>query len=117
MTREEREAFLTEVHVGILAVDEPGRGPLAMPTWYLFENGDVLIGLDGESGSGFTQPWTWWVDKQTGILLKSRRGGARRAAPRPARDAAVRVRNADEPLSQRRRFGNSERMSTGSPAP
>ena len=23
------------------------------------------------SGSGFTQPWTWWVDKQTGILLKS----------------------------------------------
>ncbi len=49
MTREEREAFLADVHVGILAIDEPGRGPLAMPIWYLYENGDVLIGMDGDS--------------------------------------------------------------------
>jgi hypothetical protein len=25
MTREEREAFLADVHVGVLAIDEPGR--------------------------------------------------------------------------------------------
>ncbi len=49
MTPAERDAFLTDVHVGILAIDEPGRGPLAMPIWYLYENGDVLIGMDGDS--------------------------------------------------------------------
>jgi hypothetical protein len=30
MTVAERETFLTDVHVGILAIDEPGRGPLAL---------------------------------------------------------------------------------------
>lgn len=49
MTREEREEFLADVHVGILAVDEPGRGPLALPIWYQFEDGEVLIGMDGGS--------------------------------------------------------------------
>ncbi len=49
MTREEREAFLADVHVGILAIDEPDRGPLAMPVWYLYEGGDVVVGMDGES--------------------------------------------------------------------
>ena len=28
MTKAEREAFLAEVHIGVLAVDEPGRGPV-----------------------------------------------------------------------------------------
>ena len=49
MTRDEREAFLADVHVGILAIDEPGRGPLALPIWYQFEDGEVLIGMDGDS--------------------------------------------------------------------
>jgi nitroimidazol reductase NimA-like FMN-containing flavoprotein (pyridoxamine 5'-phosphate oxidase superfamily) len=49
MTKEEREAFLADVHVGVLAIDEPGRGPLALPIWYVFESGDVLIGMDGNS--------------------------------------------------------------------
>jgi PPOX class probable F420-dependent enzyme len=49
MTREEREAFLAEVHVGILAIDEPGRGPLAMPVWYQFADGEIVMGMDGES--------------------------------------------------------------------
>ena len=31
MTEEERSAFLDDVHVGILAVDEPDRGPMALP--------------------------------------------------------------------------------------
>lgn len=41
MTKEEREAFLADVHVGILAIDEPGRGPFALPIWYVFEEGEV----------------------------------------------------------------------------
>lgn len=49
MTRDEREAFLAEVHVGILAVDEPGRGPLALPIWYQYEDGELFISLDGRS--------------------------------------------------------------------
>ena len=31
MTRAEREAFLADTRVGILAVEQPGRGPLAVP--------------------------------------------------------------------------------------
>ncbi len=49
MTVDEREAFLAGVHVGVLAVDEPGRGPLALPVWYLFRDGTVQIGMDGNS--------------------------------------------------------------------
>ena len=37
------------MHVGVLAVDEPGRGPHALPIWYLYEDGEVLIGIDGSS--------------------------------------------------------------------
>ena len=49
MTKEEREAFLADVHVAVLAVDEPGRGPLAMPVWYLYEDGQVLVWTEGRS--------------------------------------------------------------------
>lgn len=49
MTKAEREAFLADVHVGVLAVDDPGRGPLALPVWYVVDDGDVLISMDGTS--------------------------------------------------------------------
>ena len=49
MTRDEREAFLAGVHIGILAIDEPGRGPLAMPIWYRYADGAVEISMDGSS--------------------------------------------------------------------
>ena len=49
MTRAEREAFLAEVHVGVLAIEQPGHGPLALPIWYLVEDGDVIIGMGGSS--------------------------------------------------------------------
>jgi nitroimidazol reductase NimA-like FMN-containing flavoprotein (pyridoxamine 5'-phosphate oxidase superfamily) len=49
MTVAEREAFLADVHVGVLAIDEPGRGPLALPIWYIYEDGTVQIGMDGTS--------------------------------------------------------------------
>ncbi len=43
MTREEREACLAAVHVGVLSVDEPRRGPLSVPVWYLYEPGGEII--------------------------------------------------------------------------
>lgn len=49
MTVAEREAFLAEVHVGVLAVERPGRGPLALPIWYRCADGVVEIGMDGGS--------------------------------------------------------------------
>lgn len=50
MTRDERDAFLRDLHVAILAIDEPGRGPLALPIWYLVaDDGDVLLSMDGDS--------------------------------------------------------------------
>ncbi|MGK2950131.1 MAG: pyridoxamine 5'-phosphate oxidase family protein [Acidimicrobiales bacterium] len=49
MTKAEREAFLAEVHVGVLAIDEPGRGPLALPIWYLVDDGDVVLSMDRSS--------------------------------------------------------------------
>lgn len=52
MNAEERDAFLADVHVGILAVEEPGRGPFALPIWYQYEDGDVVIGTSGQSLKG-----------------------------------------------------------------
>src|SRR5262249_15120869 len=44
MTKEEREAFLADVHVGIISVAEDGRGPLTVPIWYVYEpGGEVRI--------------------------------------------------------------------------
>lgn len=50
MTREEREAFLAGVHVAVLALPEPGRGPLAVPIWYAYEPGGQIL-LVTEAGS------------------------------------------------------------------
>ncbi|MDH5566928.1 MAG: pyridoxamine 5'-phosphate oxidase family protein [Myxococcales bacterium] len=50
MTREEREAFLAGVHVGVLSLGEPGRGPLAIPVWYRYAPGGE-IHLVTERGS------------------------------------------------------------------
>jgi nitroimidazol reductase NimA-like FMN-containing flavoprotein (pyridoxamine 5'-phosphate oxidase superfamily) len=49
MTKAEREAFLAGVHVGVLAVDEPGRGPCAIPVWYAYEDGVVVVQTDAAS--------------------------------------------------------------------
>jgi nitroimidazol reductase NimA-like FMN-containing flavoprotein (pyridoxamine 5'-phosphate oxidase superfamily) len=44
MTKEEREAFLADVHVGIISVVEDGHGPLTVPVWYSYEpGGEVRI--------------------------------------------------------------------------
>jgi nitroimidazol reductase NimA-like FMN-containing flavoprotein (pyridoxamine 5'-phosphate oxidase superfamily) len=42
MTREERERFLADVHVGVISIAEEERGPLAVPIWYAYEPGGEL---------------------------------------------------------------------------
>jgi nitroimidazol reductase NimA-like FMN-containing flavoprotein (pyridoxamine 5'-phosphate oxidase superfamily) len=39
MSREEREAFLAGVHVGMIGIPDPGHGPLVVPIWYGYEPG------------------------------------------------------------------------------
>jgi len=49
MTREEREAFLAETHVGVVAIAEEGRAPLAVPVWYAYEPGGEIRFVTGPS--------------------------------------------------------------------
>jgi PPOX class probable F420-dependent enzyme len=42
MTRSECQAFLAGVHVGILSVPEPGRGPTTSPVWYGYTPGGPI---------------------------------------------------------------------------
>ena len=49
MSHAERQAFLADVHVAILSVDQPDRGPLAVPVWYSYEPGGVVSVITGGS--------------------------------------------------------------------
>jgi PPOX class probable F420-dependent enzyme len=49
MTESERAAFLADLHVGVLAVERPGKGPLAHPIWYVFDGADVIISMEAGS--------------------------------------------------------------------
>src|SRR3569833_809156 len=50
MPAEEREAFLSVVHVGLLAVERAGRAPLAVPVWYDYSpGGEVLIWMERDT--------------------------------------------------------------------
>jgi nitroimidazol reductase NimA-like FMN-containing flavoprotein (pyridoxamine 5'-phosphate oxidase superfamily) len=42
MTKQERERFLADLHVGIISIAETGRGPLTVPIWYSYEPGGEL---------------------------------------------------------------------------
>ena len=53
MTRAEREAFLAELHVGIISIAEKDRGPLTAPIWYDYRPGGelwILTGRDSRKG-------------------------------------------------------------------
>lgn len=53
MTKEEREAFLAGVHIGIISIAEEGRGPLTVPIWYAYDPGGELRIMTGrESRKG-----------------------------------------------------------------
>jgi PPOX class probable F420-dependent enzyme len=43
MTIDEREAFLADLHVGILSVARDGKGPLSLPVWYQYTDDEVTI--------------------------------------------------------------------------
>jgi nitroimidazol reductase NimA-like FMN-containing flavoprotein (pyridoxamine 5'-phosphate oxidase superfamily) len=53
MTKQEREAFLADVHVGIISISDEGRGPLTVPIWYAYDmEGHVQIMTGSESLKG-----------------------------------------------------------------
>ncbi|MCB9373931.1 MAG: pyridoxamine 5'-phosphate oxidase family protein [Microthrixaceae bacterium] len=39
MSEAERQEFLAGLHIGIVSINEPGRGPLAVPVWYDYAPG------------------------------------------------------------------------------
>lgn len=39
MTKQEREAFLAGVHVGVLSIAQEGAAPLSVPVWYSYTPG------------------------------------------------------------------------------
>jgi nitroimidazol reductase NimA-like FMN-containing flavoprotein (pyridoxamine 5'-phosphate oxidase superfamily) len=49
MTKQEREAFLADVHVGVISIPEPGRGPLTVPIWYAYDPGGELRVVTGRT--------------------------------------------------------------------
>jgi len=71
MTVEERQAFLSEPHVAVLSVAQPGRGPLSMPVWYLYQP-------DGE-----LHVWTGATTHKARLIQKAGRFSMVVQDPRP----------------------------------
>ena len=54
LNQQEKEAFLSELHVGVLAVPQDGRGPLTAPIWYSYTPGEslrIMIGHDSRKAA------------------------------------------------------------------
>jgi PPOX class probable F420-dependent enzyme len=49
MTKEEREAFLADVHVAVISVAEDGHAPLVVPIWYSYEPGGEVRIITGRT--------------------------------------------------------------------
>tara|TARA_B100001105_G_C22046543_1_gene296363 strand:+ start:110 stop:529 length:420 start_codon:yes stop_codon:yes gene_type:complete len=47
MTQQEKEEFLSDLHVGVLALNDDGNGPLTAPIWYDYKPGGELLFLTG----------------------------------------------------------------------
>jgi nitroimidazol reductase NimA-like FMN-containing flavoprotein (pyridoxamine 5'-phosphate oxidase superfamily) len=51
MSAAEREAFLADVHVGVLSVAAgQGKAPMTMPVWYAYEPGGTITFFTGTGG-------------------------------------------------------------------
>ena len=53
MTRAEREEFLADLHVGVIAIEREGQPPLAVPIWYEYRPDQgvwVLTEEDSQKG-------------------------------------------------------------------
>ena len=49
MTKQERESFLADLHVGIISITEEGRGPLTVPIWYSYAPGGEVRVVTGRT--------------------------------------------------------------------
>lgn len=49
MTQEEKEQFLSGLHIGVLSITQGGRAPLAIPIWYAYEPGKEIRFVTGGS--------------------------------------------------------------------
>jgi PPOX class probable F420-dependent enzyme len=50
MSKEEREAFLADVHVAVISIADGDRGPLTAPVWYMYEpGGDIRFTIGADS--------------------------------------------------------------------
>jgi nitroimidazol reductase NimA-like FMN-containing flavoprotein (pyridoxamine 5'-phosphate oxidase superfamily) len=57
MTRSERDAFLSALHVGVISIERAGQPPLAVPIWYDYDPAIgvwVITGKDSEKGRALT---------------------------------------------------------------
>ena len=53
MTKDERESFLAGLHVGVISIPDPGRGPLTTPIWYDYQpGGELWVITDRDSRKG-----------------------------------------------------------------
>ena len=54
LNQQEKQAFLSEMHVGVLSVPQDGRGPLTAPIWYCYTPGErlwIMIGRDSRKAA------------------------------------------------------------------
>jgi nitroimidazol reductase NimA-like FMN-containing flavoprotein (pyridoxamine 5'-phosphate oxidase superfamily) len=68
MTRQEREAFLAEVHVGVISIERAGRPPLAVPIWYDYDPAIgvwVITGKESEKGRALADAGRFALCAQT----------------------------------------------------
>ena len=68
MTKEEREAFLADVHVGIISISEEGRGPFTVPIWYAYDSGEdlrIMTGRESRKGRLLTRAGRFSLCVQT----------------------------------------------------
>jgi hypothetical protein len=52
MTPAEREDFVAGVRVGVLAVAHSGHGPVALPVWYIYRDGEFQVLTQRDSLKG-----------------------------------------------------------------
>jgi hypothetical protein len=53
MSKEQREAFLADLHVGVISIERADAAPLSVPIWYRYESGVgvwVITGDDSRKG-------------------------------------------------------------------
>ncbi len=51
MTKQEREAFLADVHVGIISISDEGRAPFRGAIWYAYDPGGDLRIMTGKTAA------------------------------------------------------------------